>query len=217
MKAKIITLAASSAVVLFLLPVAAEAVYTGTPSYSTYGSSLNDYSSKMDSILRDYRNSSDLSNLRWQLNDVNSNLRDLNSQLNSIHQQQSFDSIRRLLDAKMGLYKTYRNIGMEVFFPKKKDSANKPICPTQSKVYDDDLCICDQGYVYDLLNSIKLKSDTVCLSKSLYATPASNTQQAASTCPLYSKPSKDGKTCVCDVNYKPDPTETYCVRIRSKK
>ena len=195
MKAKVIALASASIAAFLLVPAATEAFYFDTPSYSPYSSSLNDFDNSL---------------FHLQLNDVNSNLQNLNSQLNSIRLQQSLNSIDRLLDAKMGLYKTYRSIGMEVFFPTKKDGDNKPICPAKSTVFDDDLCICNADYVYDLLNSVKLDSDTVCLSKSLYSA-----QESASACPAHSQLSKDGKTCPCDVTYKPDPTKTSCVHVRS--
>src|SRR5438445_2758 len=94
------TLTASIAA-LSLLPGIAQAVYTGFPSYSTYGSGLTDFNTRMDNILNNYEFNSDLSNLRWQLNDVNSNLSNVNSQLNSIRNQQSLNSLSRLLNSKM--------------------------------------------------------------------------------------------------------------------
>src|SRR4051794_20433509 len=89
MKAKFIALASAIIAAFLFVPAATEAFYFDTPSYSSYGSDF-------DSTLN-----------RLQLEQVNNNLQELNSQLNSIRLQQSLNSIGRLLDAKMRLYKTY--------------------------------------------------------------------------------------------------------------
>jgi len=67
-------------------------------------------------------------------------------------------------------------------------------------------CICLEGYTPDTKANTCRKNPT-----------SQQYQQPASDCPLHSKLSADGKACDCEVNYEPDPTNAYCVRIKKKE
>ncbi len=197
------------------------AVWVGNPpSYPSYStdSIVRDFNNRMNDRYDSYQRESEMQNLRWRLDDLNSNIGTMNRNLDSIRRQQSFDSISSLIQARSNLLSKLQSMGLQAFYATKKAPDYTPTCPANSSILLTDYCQCKSGYVYDLLGKIRSNSQTPCLASSLYkASISTPTPKPTNDCPLYSKRSSDGKTCICDKNYQPDPTEKYCVRIRKKK
>lgn len=151
------------------VPVA-QAIYIEPPSNYDYGGTrriFDDYNSRVNSILRDSQRSSDLNNLRWDLDRTNNSLQDINNSLNSIRNQQSLNAISRNLAAQRQLRRTMLDY-----------------------------------YIYSELQN---------------RNQAAAQATATPKCAVHSTPSQDGKSCICDTNYEPDPTAKYCVFIRDPK